>query len=131
MRDPLPPAIVLAAGLGSRLAPLTRTRAKPAVPVAGTPLILRVLAWLGREGVRDVVLTLHHRPEYALYDLKNDPHELTNLADDPKRKETVSRLRNTLFTWLEKRGDADPIATERKITQNKGAKPKNKGGKNK
>ncbi len=63
MRDPLPPAIVLAAGLGRRLAPLTRTRAKPAVPVAGTPLILRVLAWLGREGVRDVVLNLHHRPE--------------------------------------------------------------------
>ena len=66
-----------------------------------------------------------------LYCLANDPHELTNLADDPKRKETVSRLRNTLFTWLEKRGDADPIATERKITQNKGAKPKKKGGKKK
>ncbi len=63
MRNPLPPAIVLTAGLGTRLAPLTRTRAKPAVPVAGTPLILRVLAWLGREGVRDVVLNLHHRPE--------------------------------------------------------------------
>ena len=63
MKAPLPPAIVLAAGIGRRLAPLTRTRAKPAVPVAGTPLILRVLAWLGREGVRDVVLNLHHRPE--------------------------------------------------------------------
>ena len=60
--------------------------------------------------------------------MRDDPHELTNLAGDPKHKETVSRLRNTLFTWLDKRGDANPIATERKITQNKPAKPKRKKG---
>ena len=62
MASRLPPALVLTAGLGTRLAPLTRGRAKPAVPVAGVPLILRILAWLAREGVRDVVLNLHHRP---------------------------------------------------------------------
>ncbi|MBT7741219.1 MAG: hypothetical protein HN727_05405, partial [Opitutae bacterium] len=78
-----------------------------------------------------LVKKLHHRPEYALYDLRDDPHELTNLADHPKHKETASRLRHTLFAWLEKHGDADPITTERKITQNKGAKPKKKGGKKK
>ena len=66
-----------------------------------------------------------------MYDLKNDPHELTNLADDPKHKATASRLRRALFPWLGKRGDADPIATDRKITQNKGAKPRKKGGKKK
>ena len=59
----LPTAIVLAAGFGQRLAPLTLQRAKPAVPVAGTPLILRLLTWLKREGVRSVVINLHHRPE--------------------------------------------------------------------
>ena len=63
MSEPLPPAIVLTAGLGTRLAPLTYARAKTAVPIAGTPLILRVLAWLAREGVSDVVLNLHHKPE--------------------------------------------------------------------
>ena len=59
----LPPALVLTAGLGTRLEPLTRTRAKPAVPVAGQPLITRLLAWLARRGVHDVVLNLHHKPE--------------------------------------------------------------------
>ena len=56
-------ALVLTAGLGTRLRPLTYVRAKPAVPVAGTPLIRRVLHWLGRQDVRRVVLNLHHLPE--------------------------------------------------------------------
>lgn len=61
--DQLPPALVLTAGLGTRLDPLTRVRAKPAVPVAGVPLVLRVLRWLHQEGVRSAVLNLHHKPE--------------------------------------------------------------------
>ena len=63
MTSRLPPALVLAAGLGTRLRPLTFTRAKAAVPVAGTPLICRQLRALARAGVRDVVVNLHHRPE--------------------------------------------------------------------
>ncbi|MCE2543505.1 MAG: NTP transferase domain-containing protein [Acidobacteria bacterium] len=63
MTVPLPPALVLTAGLGTRLAPLTGVRAKPAVPVSGTPLILRVLRWLAAQGVPAAVLNLHHRPE--------------------------------------------------------------------
>lgn len=56
------PTVVLAAGLGTRLAPLTRILAKPAVPVAGKALVVRVLEWLAREGIRDVVLNLHYLP---------------------------------------------------------------------
>jgi mannose-1-phosphate guanylyltransferase len=56
------PAVVLAAGLGTRLQPLTQFLAKPAVPVAGKALVARVLEWLHREGVRDVVVNLHHLP---------------------------------------------------------------------
>jgi mannose-1-phosphate guanylyltransferase len=56
-------ALVLAAGLGTRLRPLTLTRAKASIPVAGVPLIRRILAWLAREGVTDVVVNLHHHPE--------------------------------------------------------------------
>ena len=59
----LPPALVLAAGLGTRLRPLTLCRAKAAVPVAGVPLIRRHLTRLASQGVRDVVVNLHHRPE--------------------------------------------------------------------
>jgi NDP-sugar pyrophosphorylase family protein len=57
------PALVLAAGLGTRLDPLTRLVAKPAVPLGERTLIERVLEHLQREGVRDVVLNLHHKPE--------------------------------------------------------------------
>jgi NDP-sugar pyrophosphorylase family protein len=57
------PTIVLTAGLGTRLNPITRLVAKPAVPMAGKTLVERVLEWLKREGTDDVVLNLHHRPE--------------------------------------------------------------------
>jgi mannose-1-phosphate guanylyltransferase len=56
-------ALVLTAGLGTRLRPLTDVRAKPALPVAGEPMIRRIVAWLVSQGVGDLVLNLHHRPE--------------------------------------------------------------------
>src|SRR6266851_3658628 len=40
-------ALVLAAGLGMRLRPLTTVRAKPAIPVAGDPIARRIVRWLG------------------------------------------------------------------------------------
>jgi NDP-sugar pyrophosphorylase family protein len=62
-RTPLPVALVLAAGLGTRARPLSWLRAKPALPVAGTPLIGHILRWLARHGVGDAIVNLHHRPE--------------------------------------------------------------------
>jgi len=57
------PAMVLTAGLGTRLRPLSAVRAKPALPVAGVPLAGRILCWLAAGGVGDAVLNLHHLPE--------------------------------------------------------------------
>jgi mannose-1-phosphate guanylyltransferase len=56
-------ALVLTAGLGTRLRPLTDVRAKPAIPVAGEPMIRRIISWLAAHEVTDLVLNLHHRPE--------------------------------------------------------------------
>lgn len=56
-------ALVLTAGLGTRLQPLTLARAKAAVPVDGEPLARRTIRWLVSHGIRDLVLNLHHRPE--------------------------------------------------------------------
>ena len=56
-------ALVLTAGLGTRLRPLTDVRAKPAIPVAGEPMIRRIITWLVSQGVDDLVLNLHHRPQ--------------------------------------------------------------------
>jgi NDP-sugar pyrophosphorylase family protein len=55
-------ALILTAGLGTRLRPLTLARAKAAVPVNGTPIVRRVISWLVEQGWRDLVLNLHHRP---------------------------------------------------------------------
>jgi NDP-sugar pyrophosphorylase family protein len=55
--------LILCAGLGTRLRPLTDVRAKPAIPVAGEPMIRRIAAWLVSKGVDDLVVNLHHRPE--------------------------------------------------------------------
>lgn len=56
-------ALILAAGFGTRLEPLTTVRAKPAIPLAGVPLIVRIIEWLRQGGVTKVVINLHHRPE--------------------------------------------------------------------
>jgi NDP-sugar pyrophosphorylase family protein len=56
-------ALVLAAGLGTRLGPLTSSRAKPSLPVAGLSLIERVAGWLADAGIRDLLVNLHYRPE--------------------------------------------------------------------
>jgi mannose-1-phosphate guanylyltransferase len=55
--------LILAAGLGTRLRPLTLQRAKPAMTVGGLPIIRRIITWLVHEGVTDLVVNLHHLPE--------------------------------------------------------------------
>ncbi len=55
-------ALLLAAGLGTRLAPLSAVRAKGALPVAGEILLRRQIRWLAAAGVRRVGVNLHHRP---------------------------------------------------------------------
>ena len=57
------PALVLTAGLATRLRPLSDVRAKAALPVAGSAIIGRILSWLRNAGVRHVIVNLHHRPE--------------------------------------------------------------------
>ena len=56
-------AIVLSAGYGTRLWPLTEDRTKPAIPILGKPLVGYVAEYLGGFGVDEIVVNLHHRPE--------------------------------------------------------------------
>jgi len=53
-------AMVLAAGFGKRLAPITHTTPKPLVPVAGRPLLDRLLEFLRAGGIEEVIINLHH-----------------------------------------------------------------------
>ena len=53
-------AMILAAGLGTRLRPLTDTLPKPLLPIAGTPLIVWTLLILRKHGITEVMINLHH-----------------------------------------------------------------------
>jgi mannose-1-phosphate guanylyltransferase len=55
--------MIVAAGLGTRLRPLTDWLPKPAVPVRGIPLIAYGLELLAAAGVTEVVINVHHLPE--------------------------------------------------------------------
>ena len=56
-------AVLLAAGLGTRLAPLTNSLPKVLVPVRGEPLLGRQLRYLAANGVTDVAINVHHLAE--------------------------------------------------------------------
>jgi NDP-sugar pyrophosphorylase family protein len=68
------PALVLTAGLATRLRPLSRVRAKAALPVAGTPLVQRIIRTLAAADSRELVLNLHHLP-----------HTITRLVGDGRQ----------------------------------------------
>jgi len=55
-------AMILAAGFGTRLWPLTIGRTKPAIPFLDRPLIAYTLDYLKNAGIDDVVINLHHEP---------------------------------------------------------------------
>lgn len=56
-------AMVLAAGVGSRLDPLTTQLPKPLVPVANRPVMQHILSLLKKHGFNDVISNLHYLPE--------------------------------------------------------------------
>lgn len=56
-------AMILAAGYGERLWPLTADRTKPALPVLGKPLVGYVAEYLAGFGINEVVVNLHHHPD--------------------------------------------------------------------
>jgi NDP-sugar pyrophosphorylase family protein len=58
--------MIVAAGLGTRLRPLTELRPKPALPVRGIPLIAYTLALLARHGVSEVIVNAHHLPDILM-----------------------------------------------------------------
>ena len=56
-------AMILAAGFGTRLRPLTYQVSKPMVPILNRPILEHTIHLLRSHGIRDIVVNLHHLPE--------------------------------------------------------------------
>ena len=61
--------MILAAGFGQRLFPLTIDRTKPAIPFLGKPLIGYVAEYVSKFGFSEFVVNLHHQPESVMRSL--------------------------------------------------------------
>ncbi|HJS08360.1 MAG TPA: sulfatase [Pirellulales bacterium] len=77
------------------------------------------------------VLAAPTMPAEELYDTKNDPHEINNLAGSPEHKEVIARMRAALTKWIEESNDQGrelepPDLAARKGVTKQGTKP-NKG----
>ncbi len=75
-------AMVMAAGLGTRMRPLTERMPKPLVEVAGRPLLDHVLDHLKTAGVRRAVVNVHYLPEQIEAHLERDSHGLDIAISD-------------------------------------------------
>ena len=79
-------AMVMAAGLGKRMRPLTATRPKPLVEVAGAALIDHVLNRLAAAGVSRAVVNVHYLADALEAHLKRHNHGLDIAISDERAK---------------------------------------------
>ena len=63
--------MILAAGLGTRLRPLTEALPKPLLPVGGRPLIYYNLLLLKKYGITDILINVHHHAKKIIDELGN------------------------------------------------------------
>ena len=88
-------AIVLAAGIGSRLMPLTGHIPKPALPVGGEPLVNRVIRRLKEAGVERIAVNLHHLPEQIVACVDRSPYrDSVTFFPEPELLNTAGPLIN-------------------------------------
>ena len=99
-------AMVLAAGMGTRMRPLTDTMPKPLVKVDGKPLLDHVLDRLAAEGVERAVVNVHHFAEQIIAHLADRLRgEGPIVAKWPTEDRPLTRAeRVELQLWLIERG---------------------------
>ena len=73
-------------------------------------------SWLASAKVdgaaRQRVEAYQRRPGEELYDVSQDPWQLTNLAEAPEHRERVKRLRSQLEAWMNEMGDTRTVFGE-------------------
>ena len=98
-------AIVLAAGLGKRMRPLTDTVPKPLVAVAGRPLIDHGLGALERAGVSEAIVNVHYLADALEAHVAGRERPRVTISDERERLlDSGGGIRNALSLT-----DADPV----------------------
>jgi MurNAc alpha-1-phosphate uridylyltransferase len=77
--------MIMAAGLGKRMRPLTATKPKPLIEVAGKPLLDHVLEKLRSAGVRKVVVNVHYLADALEAHLASRQHGLEVVISDERK----------------------------------------------
>ncbi|MDP2039562.1 MAG: heparan N-sulfatase, partial [Algoriphagus sp.] len=71
-----------------------------------TKFLIMELAGKATEGKPDLFnLSFGQRPEEELYDVKNDPYQLNNLATDPTLSSIKAKMKSDLLQWMTETGD--------------------------
>ena len=96
MRGKVKTAMVLAAGYGTRLKPLTDRLPKPLVPVAGKPMIQYALDQLQAYGIEEVVINVSHLKEPLTAWLAGCKKPTVKLSEEAEPLETGGGLKKAL-----------------------------------
>ena len=96
MIDPPRSAMVLAAGLGTRMRPITDTVPKPLVEIGGRTLLDHAIDRLALVGVERVVVNLHYKADMVAAQLARRAHPQIELSREPELLETGGGVRQAL-----------------------------------
>lgn len=125
-------AMIFAAGLGTRLKPITDTMPKALVPVCGQPLLYHVITKLVAAGYDDIIVNVHHFPDqiidylcihdFGAHITISDERDflretgggikhVRSLLTEPFLVHNVDIISNLDFKWLRERHREDALAT--------------------
>src|SRR3546814_18495818 len=100
---PVKTALLMAAGLGKRMRPLTSTRPQPLVKVAGKPLLAHALDRLEAGGIENVFINVHSMPDTFIAHVKPRNTPMKHLIFD--ERDRLLQPRGGLVNALHRMGE--------------------------
>ena len=100
-------ALVFAAGLGTRLRPLTDTMPKALVPLAGHPLLEYQIRKLKAAGITDIMVNVHHFPDMIIDYLRANANFGCNIMISDEREQLLDTGGGLRKAWNQFAADSD------------------------
>ena len=92
-------AMIFAAGLGTRLKPLTDTMPKALVPVHGQPLLAYQIDKLKQAGINDIIVNVHHFPDMIIDYLRENDNFGCNIHISDEREQLLDTGGGLFKAW--------------------------------